>query len=383
MLLDLHHLRSSSGIYGPTLCEEQPLHRGQFPVARRADPVEFLPGTAERRMTEVDSHGAKAFLAPRVASTDANTNEPNTCSHVATATQLIGALAGLAALCAVVPQSFGARGGGRQARDPPGRSPERESSYPFRYWTQDLLARSILATDMEPAQQTSAIILQLGGAAREMVRNMSYQDITQGGLVGGAQADPVTFLLAQLAHHFAPLGEESRLQAMTELMSFHRTSGEAIDAMLSRFMTLRYRASSNGVGMAMSYEGYSWLLLRACRPNSQQLLNLLQPFQGQFIATEAHFNNLQMALRRTGHILENAHGNIASNFTSVPARQFFGTSGPAADSTTPAAAADPWHQGGGDPRGSGGMFGGQGQPAVTPLPQAWPATSMQYPASSS
>ena len=89
----------------------------------------------------------------------------------------------------------GQRGGGGNRRTPPAWSPERESSYSLQNYCQDLLAWSILATDMDPAQQTSAIILQLGGAARELARNMTYHDITQGGMIGGNQRDPVTFLL--------------------------------------------------------------------------------------------------------------------------------------------------------------------------------------------
>ena len=95
-----------------------------------------------------------------------------------------------------------------------------------------MLAWSILATDMDPAQQTSAIILQLGGSARELARNMSYQDITQGGMVAGNQTDPVTFLLNHMAQQFAPLGEEARLRAISELMSLSRQSNEEIDSLL-------------------------------------------------------------------------------------------------------------------------------------------------------
>ena len=100
-----------------------------------------------------------------------------------------------------------------------------------------------LATDMDAAMQCNAIVLQLQGPARELARIMSYQDLTQRGLVAGQQADPVTFLLSHLATHFGPLGEESRLTALTELMSFARRDNENIDFLLSRFLTLRFRAS--------------------------------------------------------------------------------------------------------------------------------------------
>ena len=114
--------------------------------------------------------------------------------------------------------------GGRSSggRQPPSWTPEREAHYPFRFWAQDLLAWSILSTDLDPAQQTAAIILQLGGAARDLARNLTYVEITTGGPVAGQPADPVTFLLYHLAAQFAPLGEEARLTAISELMQFQR-----------------------------------------------------------------------------------------------------------------------------------------------------------------
>ena len=46
--------------------------------------------------------------------------------------------------------------------------------------------------------------------------------------------------------------------------------------------------------------------------SSERLVDLLQPYQGKFPSTEAEFNALQLTLRRMGHILENTHGNVAS-----------------------------------------------------------------------
>ena len=126
------------------------------------------------------------------------------------------------------------RGGSRQP--PPGWSPDREATYPFRHWVQDLLAWSILATEMDPAQQCAAIILQLGGSARELTRSLNYQEMVQGGQINGEQVDPVTYLLTNLATQFAPLGGESRLQATRELFEFSRRRSETTDALLSRFL---------------------------------------------------------------------------------------------------------------------------------------------------
>ena len=146
--------------------------------------------------------------------------------------------------------------------------------------------------------------------------------------MNGAQADPVTFLLSMLAANFAPLGEEQRLQAIAELMQFRREPGETIDALLSRFMAIRHRAAQGGQGLTMSAEGLAWLILQACGVNHNQLLSILQPFQGRFPNTEAELSAMQMTLRRMGHILEGAPGNIANRLRApTNARSFFADQG--------------------------------------------------------
>ena len=60
--------------------------------------------------------------------------------------------------------------------------------------------------------------------AAQLALKLSYNDTTQGGMVNGSQLDPVTFLLAQLAAHAAPLGEETRLQIVGELINLHRNA---------------------------------------------------------------------------------------------------------------------------------------------------------------
>ena len=79
----------------------------------------------------------------------------------------------------------------------------------------------ILAADLDPSQQCAAIVGQLHGSARELADALSWQELTQGGQIGGQQLDPVTFLLTQLAAHYAPFGEEQRVSGMVDLMSFH------------------------------------------------------------------------------------------------------------------------------------------------------------------
>ena len=113
---------------------------------------------------------------------------------------------------AILIYAMAAGGRPRMARvpDPPPWGPERatrsQNQYLFRDWIQDLMIWGLLAAELDPGQQCAAIIQRLEGPARELARNMSMQEITTGGLINGVAEDPVTFLLTQLATHFAPLG---------------------------------------------------------------------------------------------------------------------------------------------------------------------------------
>ena len=137
-------------------------------------------------------------------------------------------------------------------RTPPAFDPAQTDQYPFRYWMQDIMAWMLLATDLEPAQQCAAIILELRGAARDLCRDMTYADLTQGGMIGGQQVDPPTLLLSHLTQKFAPLGEEQRLKAMTDMMHFTRLPGESIDQLQARFQSTRFRARTGNTGLDMS-----------------------------------------------------------------------------------------------------------------------------------
>ena len=99
--------------------------------------------------------------------------------------------------------------------------------------------------------------------------------------------------------------------------------------------------------MTLSWEGYAWLVLKACGTNSQQFLQLLQPYQGRFPNSEAEYNALAMSLRRMGHILEDTTGNVSNQLRTAPQRGIF-TEAP----TFVQMDGDPW-QAGNDPWQSG------------------------------
>lgn len=194
-------------------------------------------------------------------------------------------------------------------RIPPQWSPEMESTYSFRAYMTDI-SLWVLLTDRQPHQQCAAIIMRLGGAARELARVITPVEMVNGGMRHGVQVDLVTYLLGAIHARFAALEEESRITCMTGMLAFARKPGESINALLARYETVRQRAAIEGQ-FQMSIEGCSLQLLRACGIQSSHLVMLLQPFQGRFPQTEAEFQAMTAQLRIFGHIHEGTQGNIA------------------------------------------------------------------------
>ena len=118
-------------------------------------------------------------------------------------------------------------------RIPPAWSPENDSNYSFRAFRTDL-SLWVMLTDLAPHQQCAAIIMRLGGQARELARMISPQEIVTGGWREGRLLDPVTYLLGALQLRFANLEEETRLQSMTEMLALARRTGENNNALLAR-----------------------------------------------------------------------------------------------------------------------------------------------------
>ena len=131
--------------------------------------------------------------------------------------------------------------------------------------------------DVEPARKCAAVILQLRGGAAEFVQDLPVQATMYRGMVNGVQIDSMTYLMRALGERYAQLGEEVRLEAITELLSFERRRDERMDDLLTRFDSARQRANDQGQ-LAVSIHGISWLLLRAVGVNDQEMLTLLQPW---------------------------------------------------------------------------------------------------------
>ena len=142
----------------------------------------------------------------------------------------VAAYIGILIMCllALMMPGGGAPGmGGRDFnyRIPPAWSPETENSYSFRAYLTDISLWTLL-TDLQPHQQCVAIIMRLGGAAKEMARMMTPNEMVNGGMRNGILVDPVTYLLGALHARFSALEEESRLTTMTEMLSFIRSQAK-------------------------------------------------------------------------------------------------------------------------------------------------------------
>ena len=214
----------------------------------------------------------------------------------------------LTAVCYMIPH----QAAHQTLRLPPRWEPGLENALPFRTWLQDLLLWTI-TSDLEPHRQAAAIISQLGGAARELARTSTPQEIFNGGVINGQHLDPVSFLIHGLSTRFSPLDDEIRIRAAQDLLQFQRKGNESVDVLITRFETIRSRARAEGGGANVSTESASLILLRAIGVSSEQFQRLTQPFGLRLPNSEAELAQLMHQLRRMGHIIEHHPSNIADS----------------------------------------------------------------------
>ena len=199
-------------------------------------------------------------------------------------------------------------------REPPPWNPERANTYSFQRWSREVLMWSIVC-DMEPARKAAAVIMRLQGSAREFSQSLPIQQLIAGGDINGVRVDAMTWVMHMLSERYAPLGEEINIQAISEFMNFSGRANESVDDLLIRFDNVRQRAIEYGqLPLAQNVVAITWKLFEALRISDEQLITLLQPFQGRFPQNEQQFEDLRIRLRRMGHILERNPGNIASSF---------------------------------------------------------------------
>ena len=209
-------------------------------------------------------------------------------------------------------------GGGGNDRRPDRREPppwgphmamDPHNPYTFEEWSRDV-AFWCVRDERDSTRRATAILTVLEGSAYHWAREQHPTTYMQGGLVNGVLVDPTTFVMHNIANKYAQVGEEARMQAMTDLMTFDREHNERIDELIDRFERVVGRANATGQ-LVMSMQGLVLVILRAVGVNEQQLERLLTPTLGLFPNNLQEFNNMLTQLRRIGHIVERHPGNIA------------------------------------------------------------------------
>ena len=116
----------------------------------------------------------------------------------------------------MVPRNFG----GADNRTPPSWDPSWQSSYPFVEWKQDVETWA-MATDLNANQQAPSVVLQLGGAARLLAREIPAAMLQNGNVMdlhdgfGPRHCTGLECLLRGLERRFAPLDQERAVVSMS------------------------------------------------------------------------------------------------------------------------------------------------------------------------
>ena len=107
-----------------------------------------------------------------------------------------------------------------------------------------------------------------------------------------------------LGARFESLEDERSVSAGTALLDFTSRSGERFDQLLTRFDLVRHEAEMVGAGI-INYHTISTILLRAVGLSPEQMVNLLQRYNGLMPNTQAQYDDMVRHLRTMGHILAN------------------------------------------------------------------------------
>lgn len=114
---------------------------------------------------------------------------------------------------------------------PPSWSLERNHIYSLRSWVSDLVLWAT-ATDLEPQRHGPIAALQVQGSAKELVRELTPQQLQHGDIdpQTGQQLPGLMLLVQVLARRYAPLEAENTTKSIAEFLSFRKMPGESIDS---------------------------------------------------------------------------------------------------------------------------------------------------------
>ena len=114
-------------------------------------------------------------------------------------------------------------------KKPPYWDPSFDHKYSFRRYMTDM-QHWVLLTDLPPHQQATMVLMNLGGAAYQLINAMPPTELYAGAVVNGVPLDPVSNILLKLHHRFAQQDIVTRMSAMSEMLSFRRHEREGTNS---------------------------------------------------------------------------------------------------------------------------------------------------------
>ena len=175
----------------------------------------------------------------------------------------------------------------------------------LRPWISDLILWAS-ASDLDPIRHGPVAALQGQGTAKELVRELTPQQLQQGDIdpQTGQHYTGLMLLVKLLARRCAPLEAENTTKSISEFFSFKRLPGETIDSVLVRSDILRNRAQA-GAGFGVNWTGLSWfLLLHSLGLNAEMWDRLLAPTGGMMPQNELQVGELMECVHRSFHLRE-------------------------------------------------------------------------------
>jgi len=201
---------------------------------------------------------------------------------------------------------------------PPSWSPANAKNYSFRMWLIDLQLWEV-ATDADPIRHGPMVALRLGGAARDMVREMDANTLANGRMQldnngNQYQQSGLQYLLQLLTARFAPLPQEVQLEAITELFTWRRQQNDTYDETITRYELMLFRLQNIG-NIQLQPPIKTWMLLSALHVPRERWATLLFPTLGLLPQTAQEYGQFLDYLRRQGHLFDGTTDRNVSHKT--------------------------------------------------------------------
>ena len=136
--------------------------------------------------------------------------------------------------------------------------------YPFKTGVKDL---DVWASGSELAEElrAPAVAQRLGGAARDLVREVPTTELRDGRLdpITGAIDSGLTLIVRGLTRRFGQFAVETFTECIMSMLTFRRLATENVNEALSRFETLRQQVRTQAAGFELPVPVTCWLLLEA------------------------------------------------------------------------------------------------------------------------